>query len=141
MTSANSTFHAKNLRSIIRIHWPQTISNQQLLERCEQESMETIIMRRRQRWIGHVMRREQGEQGNIAYTALHCTPEGRWKRGRPKNTWRRTVEGELKILGHILYVPCNNNISSSFDSSVMVSRFNALALLRKLLQRKKIVKI
>ena len=44
-----STFYTKNLRRIIRIHWPQTISNQQLLERCEQESMETVIMRRRWR--------------------------------------------------------------------------------------------
>ncbi|KAK7092498.1 hypothetical protein V1264_008235 [Littorina saxatilis] len=31
-------------------------------------------------------------------TALHWTPEGKRKRGRHKNTWRRTVEGELKTL-------------------------------------------
>nr|KAG5700914.1 hypothetical protein BaRGS_012321 [Batillaria attramentaria] len=92
-----STFHTKSLRRILRIFWPETISNQNLLVQCNQDSMETIIMRRRWRWIGHVIRREPD---NITRTALHWTPEGKRKRGRPKNTWRRTVEGELKTLHH-----------------------------------------
>ena len=54
-------------------------------------------MRRWWRWIGHLMRRESG---NISPTALHWKTEGRRKRGRHKNTWRRTVEGELKTLHH-----------------------------------------
>ena len=41
-----SVFHTKNLRRILRIFWPDAISNQQLLARCNQDSMETIIMRR-----------------------------------------------------------------------------------------------
>ena len=32
-------------------------------------------------------------------TALHWTPEGKRKRGRPKITWRRTVEKEIKEMG------------------------------------------
>ncbi|RUS69983.1 hypothetical protein EGW08_022255 [Elysia chlorotica] len=92
-----STFHTKNLRRILRISWPETISNQHLLARCNQLCMDTIIMQRRWRWLGHVMRKEQG---NITRTALHWTPEGRRKRGRPKNTWRRTVESELKTMKH-----------------------------------------
>ena len=54
-----------------------------------------IIMRRQWRWIGHFMRREQD---NITRTALHWTPEGKRKRGRARNTWRRTVEAELKTM-------------------------------------------
>ncbi|RUS68624.1 hypothetical protein EGW08_023614 [Elysia chlorotica] len=92
-----STFHTKDLRRILRISWPETISNQHLLARCNQLCMNTIIMQRRCRWLGHVMRKEQG---NITRTALHWTPEGRRKRGRPKNTWRRTVESELKTMKH-----------------------------------------
>ena len=92
-----STFHTKNLRRILKIFWPNTISNQELLTQCNQESMDTIMMRRRWRWIGHVMRREQG---SITRTALHWTPEGKRKRGRPKTTWRRTVENEMKSLDH-----------------------------------------
>ena len=92
-----STFHTKNLRRILRIFWPETISNQELLARCNQDNMGTIIMRRRWKWIGHVMRREQG---NITRTALRWTPEGKRKRGRPKITWRRSVEAELKTFNH-----------------------------------------
>ena len=92
-----STFHTKSLRRILRIFWPQTISNQELFALCDQESMATIIMKRRWRWIGHIMRREQD---SISRTALRWTPEGKRKPGRPKKTWRRTVEEELKTLQH-----------------------------------------
>ena len=47
-------------------------------------------------WIGHVLRREDG---NIAKTAMRWTPEKKRKRGRPRPTWRRKVEGELRELG------------------------------------------
>ena len=89
----SSNFHTKYLRRTLRIFWPETISKQQLLPRFNQESMEIIIMRRRWGWIGHVTHREQG---SITRTALLWAPEGKRKRGRRKNTWRRTVEGELK---------------------------------------------
>jgi len=39
-----STFHTKSLRKILHIFWPQTISNKDLLSRCKQEDMGTIIM-------------------------------------------------------------------------------------------------
>ncbi|RUS90622.1 hypothetical protein EGW08_001619 [Elysia chlorotica] len=35
-----STFHTKNLRRILRISWPETISNQHLLARCNQLCMD-----------------------------------------------------------------------------------------------------
>ena len=37
-----SVFHTKSLRRILRIFWPKTISNGQLLDRCRQDIMETI---------------------------------------------------------------------------------------------------
>ena len=36
------------------------------------------------------------EPSNISHTALHLTSEGTQKRGRPKNTWRWTVEGSSR---------------------------------------------
>ena len=93
-----SVFHLNSPRRILRIFRLDTISNEQLFARCRQDSMETIIMRRRWRWIGHVPRKEPG---NITRTALQWTPERKRKRGRPNNTWRRTVEVEMKTLSHI----------------------------------------
>ena len=40
----------------------------------------------------------RGDTDGIARVALHWTPEGKRKRGRPKITWRLTVESELKLL-------------------------------------------
>ena len=37
---------------------------------------------------------------NIARNAMHWTPEGKRNRGRPKTTWRRTVEKRLRGLDY-----------------------------------------
>ena len=101
MTEADLTklcsFHTTCLRRILRILWPEKISNGDLLRRCGLEDMGNIITRRRWRWIGHVLRREPQ---SIARTALHWTPDGKRKRGRPRTTWRRTVEYEMKAMQH-----------------------------------------
>ena len=49
------------------------------------------VRRRKWNWLGHILGREGG---NDRFTALGWTPEGRRARGRPKTTWRRTVEKE-----------------------------------------------
>ncbi|RUS71310.1 hypothetical protein EGW08_020929 [Elysia chlorotica] len=48
------------------------------------------------RWIGHVLRKEQDA---IPRVAVQWRPEGHRKRGRPKTTWRRTVEAEAAAMG------------------------------------------
>ena len=40
------------------------------------------------------------DQGSIPRVAVEWKPEGHRKRGRPKMTWRRTVEAEAKAMGH-----------------------------------------
>ena len=78
------SFHTKSLRKIQRILWPRTISNPDLLARCQREDMETIITRKRWRWIGHVLRKDAT---SITKVAIHWTPEGKRKCVRPKTTW------------------------------------------------------
>ena len=78
------SFHTTSLRKIQRIFWPRTTSNRDLLARCQQEDMETIITRKRWRWIGHVLHKDAN---SITKVAIHWTPDGKWKRGRPKTTW------------------------------------------------------
>ena len=92
-----SIFHTKNLQKIVRIFWPQTISNQDLFDEFPQESIETTIARRHWRWIGHILRKDQGSTPRVA---VEWKPEGHRKRGRPKMTWRRTVEAETTAMGH-----------------------------------------
>ena len=97
-TSKISSFHTKNLRKIVTVFWPKIISNQDLFDGCQQESIETTIARRRLRWIGHNILRKV--QGSIPRVAVEWKPEGHRKRGRPRMTWRRTVEAEATAMGH-----------------------------------------
>ena len=83
----------KCLRNILGIWWPERISNEELWERTRQEPITRTIQRRKCRWIGHSWRRNEQ---NIAINALEWNPQGRRKHGRPKNTWRRTLDAELK---------------------------------------------
>ena len=83
-------FHRKCPRRIL------AISNRDLYERARESPISEILKVRRWRWIGHVLRREKDNNCRVALT---WTPEGKRKRGRPKTTWRDTIERELKELG------------------------------------------
>jgi hypothetical protein len=81
------------LRQILRIRWPDRISNQELWQRTGQVPIANAIKKRKWRWIGHTLRREQS---SISRQALEWNPQGKRKRGRPAMTWRRTLDAELK---------------------------------------------
>lgn len=55
--------------------------------------MRTLLRKYRWRWIGHVLRKPTND---ITKVALRWTPGGKRSKGRPRTTWRRTVEKELK---------------------------------------------
>ncbi|VDP38288.1 unnamed protein product [Schistosoma margrebowiei] len=81
------------LRKILNIHWPDTISNSLLWERTNQLPAEEEIRKRRWKWIGHTLRKSSN---CITRQALNWNPEGKQKRGRPKNTLRREIESDMK---------------------------------------------
>ena len=91
------SFHTTSLRKIQHIFWPRTTSNRDLLAQCQQQDMETIITRKRWYWIRHVLCKDASF---ITEVAIHWTPEGKWKHGRPNTIWRRTVEAEMKKMNH-----------------------------------------
>ena len=86
-------FQRRCLRRILRIFWPNVISNTELHRRTDTTPLSMEIKRRRWRWIGHVSRMEESA---IPRVALRWTPIGRRPRGRPKETWRRSVEKEMR---------------------------------------------
>ena len=47
--------------------------------------------------IGHMLHKDAN---SITRVAIHWTPEVKQKGGRPKTTWRRTVEAEMKNVNH-----------------------------------------
>ena len=89
-------FQSKCLRRILKIEWKDHVTTKELLEKAEIKSLSNEIKRRRWKMIGHVLRQDRNSNTNIA---LSWEPEGRRKRGRPKTTWRRTVERERDDAG------------------------------------------
>jgi hypothetical protein len=69
------------------------------MEATDQEGINLEIRKRKFSWIGHTLRKDDGE---IPKAALLWNPRGSRKRGRPKNSWRRSViEDEINIFAHM----------------------------------------
>jgi hypothetical protein len=83
------TFVNRYLRYILRIWWPNIISNKDLWKVAGQEDINVEIRKRKFRWIGHTLRKEDGE---IPTAALLWNPQGNTKRGRPRNSWRSVIK-------------------------------------------------
>jgi hypothetical protein len=90
------TFLNRCLRRIINVRWPETISNEDLLRITNQRPIYEELKRRKWKWIGHTLRKLDGA---IEKEALEWNPQGSRRRGRPRGTWRRTVEEELRVTG------------------------------------------
>ena len=88
------TFQNTCLRRIHGIYWPNIITNKELLEKSNLKTIEKTIRIRRHKLLGHILRMENTRTPKVA---LRWTPAtGRRRRGRPRMTWRRTVEKDLK---------------------------------------------
>ena len=48
------------LRKLLRIHWPEVITNQELWEKTRQTPVKEDITQRKWRWIGHTLRKPDG---------------------------------------------------------------------------------
>ena len=59
------------------------------------EKISISIKQRRWKWLGHSSRMDNTRHVKVA---ISWTPDGRRKRGRPKETWR-TIEKERQKLG------------------------------------------
>ena len=82
------TFVNRCLGYILRIWWSNIISNKDLWKVTGQEYINFEIRKRKFSWIGHTLRKEDGE---IPKAALLWNPQGNRKRSRPRNSWRRSV--------------------------------------------------
>ena len=81
-------------RTILGVRWPDTISNKELWRKTKQQPINLTIRSRPWKWIGHTLRKAN----NITKQSLEWSPQGKRKRGRPKNSWRRDVISELLLL-------------------------------------------
>ena len=90
------TFFNTFLRRIYNTRWPEMIPNEELWERAGQEPVAKQILKRKWGWIGHTLRKPAS---STTRQALTWNPQGKRKRGLPRNSWRRDTEAELKQQG------------------------------------------
>ena len=89
-------FHMRCLRSILKIKWMDHVTNAEVLKRAEAQTLQQIILERRLRFAGHVMRMNDDR---LAPHAMTWNPaNSKRRRGRPRLTWRKTVEADLKTV-------------------------------------------
>jgi hypothetical protein len=89
-------FINKCLRRIINIKWTNKITNEELWRITKQKPIKIQIKRRKWNWIGHTFHKEAGATEK---TALDWNPQGYRRRGKPKRTWQRTIEDEIRNTG------------------------------------------
>ena len=90
-----SSFHHYCLKQICKIFWPNTITNTNLLKLTNSTCILNQIQQKWLRRLWHVLRMDRS---SIPKIAPRWTPAGKRPRGRPKTTWRKTIENELKSL-------------------------------------------
>jgi hypothetical protein len=78
--------------------------------------METLLIQKRWRWLGHVLRKPSEDMTKVA---LRRTPEGKRKRGRPKITWRH-IQMLPNLMNADLAFPIPTFISLSAPPSVVI---------------------
>ena len=72
------------------------ITNEEVWRRAGQRSAEEELGKRRWRWIGHTLRKGDN---SITKKALDWNPQGKRRVGRPRHTWRRAREEDVKRSG------------------------------------------
>ena len=81
---------------------PSFFSNEELWRTAEETEITIQIKRRKWNWIGHTLRKGHDI---IEKEVLDWNPQRQRKRGRPKQTWRRSVHnealGERKSWGEV----------------------------------------
>ena len=83
------------LRYILKSKWQKT-HKQTNLGRTVQHSIWKGIARRKWTWVGNTLRKQTN---NVTRQALDCNLQGKRNTSRPKTTWRRSKDEEVKKHG------------------------------------------
>ena len=79
-------------RRIFGLCWQDKVTNEEQWHWAREVPVSIQIRRRKWGWLGHTLRKPTN---NITRQALSWNPQGRRKRGRPRNSWRRDLEKEV----------------------------------------------
>ena len=93
-------------------------SIEKVRRRTNTETISELVRKRRWTWIGYVLRMDSSYLPRVALT---WAPERKRKRGRPNETWRRTVEKERMAMGFNSWVEAGLAAANRVSWRSMVS--------------------
>ena len=82
-------FENKVLRQILGVKWWERVSNDRIREIARVQPVDEFVRFSRWKWLGHVYRKQGIVRDTPKWVAL-----GRRSRGRPRETWVRTMKRE-----------------------------------------------
>jgi len=88
-------FHQRCLRTILKIHWTDHITNIEVLKKADIPSIEAMILKSQLRWAGHVSRMEDHRLPKI--TLFGELSSGHRNRGAPKKRYKDTLKKSLHV--------------------------------------------
>ena len=90
------TAENRMVRWMNRVSLKDRKSSKELRDNLQIENITEVVRRARLRWFGHV---ERMKEENWVKKTASMEVEGRRPAGRPKKTWRETVNADIKQLG------------------------------------------
>jgi len=90
-------FHQRCLRKILKVSWRDHRTNEDILARTGQRRLRDVVAERRLKFAGHILRLGGTRPARIA--TVWRPVKGRRRRGRPKRTWRATIQDDLRARG------------------------------------------
>ena len=89
-----NSFHLRCLRRILGISWQDRVPNKDVLDRAGIPSMFAMLSQRRLRWLGHILRTEDGRlPKDVLYGEL---TSGSRPVGRPMVRYKDVCKGDMK---------------------------------------------
>ena len=91
-----NAFHMRSFRRTLHITWQDKVTNNSVLERPGIPSMYTLLKQRRMRWLGHVVRMDDGRiPKDLLYGEL---AQGKRPTGRPQLRYKDVCKRDLKAM-------------------------------------------
>jgi len=85
-------------RRILNVHWSEFVTNDEIRSRTGQALLSDTVRSRRLFFFGHLHRTDPSQDHYCALQACILGPSDDWRRriGRPRQSWLRTVEADLR---------------------------------------------
>ena len=91
------SFHHRCLRSILGIKWQQFVPTTRVLQRARLTSIETMLIKTRLKWLGHVRRMPDHRYPKIILMSELI--QGKRKQSKPFQRWKDVVKADMKKFG------------------------------------------